>query len=56
MGCLISLSRRRFGSESNAAMIHLYEKLGFEVRCITGYYDEPVERAVVFDLSIAGAS
>jgi ribosomal protein S18 acetylase RimI-like enzyme len=42
--------------ESNAAMIHLYEKLGFEVRCITGYYDEPVERAVVFDLSIAGAS
>jgi len=38
--------------ESNAAMRALYEKLGFKVRCITDYYDEPEERTVVFDLAL----
>jgi ribosomal protein S18 acetylase RimI-like enzyme len=37
--------------ESNAAMIGLYEKLGFKVRGLTEYYEEPKERAVVFDRS-----
>jgi ribosomal protein S18 acetylase RimI-like enzyme len=36
--------------ESNLAMKGLYKKLGFKVRCITDYYDEPEERTVVFDL------
>jgi ribosomal protein S18 acetylase RimI-like enzyme len=38
--------------ESNAAMIAVYEKLGFIVRCMTDYYEEPKERAVVFDRSL----
>jgi ribosomal protein S18 acetylase RimI-like enzyme len=39
--------------ESNAAMIGLYKKLGFEIRCITEYYENPDERAVVFDLQFS---
>ena len=37
---------------SNTAMIALYKKLGFKVRCITEYYDDPEESAVVFDLAL----
>ena len=37
--------------QSNTAMINLYKKLGFKVRCVTDYYDDPKEPAVVFDLA-----
>lgn len=36
--------------ESNATMIGVYGKLGFEERRVTEYYDEPKERMVIFDL------
>lgn len=38
--------------QSNTAMINLYKKLGFKVRCATDYYDDPEEPAVVFDLAL----
>jgi ribosomal protein S18 acetylase RimI-like enzyme len=38
--------------ESNSAMIGLYKKLDFKIRCTTDYYDEPEERTVVFDLRL----
>lgn len=37
---------------SNVAMIGVYTKLGFKIRRVRDFYDEPEERMVIFDLGL----